>query len=85
MCVRARAGKNNIKERDLHESRAAVVTCGPSMKYRSAFSLCVRARARTHACVTHMTSDTDAFGTTNIVRYHILPLFAPCEYVMAAP
>ena len=30
-------GKNKIKEGDPHGSRAPVVTCGPSMNYRSAF------------------------------------------------
>ena len=32
-------GKNNIKEGIPHGSRAPVVTCGPRMMYRSAFSV----------------------------------------------
>ena len=31
-------GGDNIKEGDPHGSRAPVVTCGPSINYRSAFS-----------------------------------------------
>ena len=39
LCVCGGGGGNNIREGNPHGSRAPVVTCGPSINYRSAFDL----------------------------------------------